>query len=773
MSGLSQILVTPGAVYAEDTFTRLANPTDLPTGSGNKVACSPDSTYMAITNAGSPSIIIYKRSGDTFTKLPDPATLPVAATATVAFSPDSTYMVVAHVGSPYITIYKRSGDTFTKLTDPLTLPSSAGIGVAFSHDSTYMAVAIWDSPYITIYKRSGDTFTKLPDPAALPVGAGWGVAFSHDSTYMAVAHAGSPYITIYKRSGDTFSKLPDPATLPTNSGLGVAFSPDSTYMAVAHDSSPYITTYKRSGDTFTKLDNPLILPADTGRDVAFSPNSTYMAVAHDSSPGITIYRRSGDIFTKLPDPATPPAGTGYGVAFSPDSTYMAVACADSPFIAIYKIVASPSFVSAATSISGATITITFDKDMADPAGKQGEFSYRIGAGAPQNFSAAALGADNTKIRLTCSGTSIAYSDTVTVSYTKGTVTSADTGVLETFTGRTVTNNMRNPAKAITAFNFNELSPAVIGTINEGAKTIALTVPFGTDVTALVPTITHTGESINPASGAANNFTTPQIYTVTAADTSTQEYTVTVTVALNPAKAITAFNFNGLSPSVIGTVNEGAKTVALIVPFGTDVIALVPTITHTGASINPVSGAANNFTTPQIYTVTAADTSTQAYTVTVTVAARSLTGADGQTSHGGSPGAGSLVNTPTVSIPSIQTQSASLSANSVVPGTAVTVTADIINNGKVNSSKKVTVYVNGEVETTRGVTVNGGSSSQLTFNVSRSEPGNYMVYVDGVPAGSFKVELLRESDGILIVSVTMLAGAFVVGMIMLRRNQIGG
>ena len=110
------------------------------------------------------------------------------------------------------------------------------------------------------------------------------------------------------------------------------------------------------------------------------------------------------------------------------------------------------------------------------------------------------------------------------------------------------------------------------------------------------------------------------YTVTAADASTQAYTVTVTVAANPAKEITAFNFNGLTPNVTGVVNEGAKTIALTVPYGTDVTALVPTITHTGASVSSNTGVAQNFTNPVTYTVTAADASTQAYTVTVTVAA---------------------------------------------------------------------------------------------------------------------------------------------------------
>ena len=69
-----------------------------------------------------------------------------------------------------------------------------------------------------------------------------------------------------------------------------------------------------------------------------------------------------------------------------------------------------------------------------------------------------------------------------------------------------------------------------------------------------------------------------------------------------------------------------------------------------------------------------------------------------------------------------------------------------------------------------MTVNSGSSSKLTFNVSRNEPGDYSVYVDGVPAGSFKVELMTANDGILIFSVVLVALAFVAGMVMLWRRQ---
>jgi|GEM_PF-2215795 len=92
---------------------------------------------------------------------------------------------------------------------------------------------------------------------------------------------------------------------------------------------------------------------------------------------------------------------------------------------------------------------------------------------------------------------------------------------------------------ITSFNFESLTPTVIGTINNTNHTIALTVPYGTDVTALVPTIVITGVSVNPASGVDQNFTNPVTYTVTTASGLAQAYIATVTVADNPDIAAVA------------------------------------------------------------------------------------------------------------------------------------------------------------------------------------------------------------------------------------------
>ncbi len=50
-----------------------------------------------------------------------------------------------------------------------------------------------------------------------------------------------------------------------------------------------------------------------------------------------------------------------------------------------------------------------------------------------------------------------------------------------------------------------------------------------DISNLVPTIIHTGQSINPASGTAQNFSSTVEYTVTAEDNSKQSYNVFVNI----------------------------------------------------------------------------------------------------------------------------------------------------------------------------------------------------------------------------------------------------
>ncbi|GEM_PF-996594 len=155
-------------------------------------------------------------------------------------------------------------------------------------------------------------------------------------------------------------------------------------------------------------------------------------------------------------------------------------------------------------------------------------------------------------------------------------------------------------------------------------------PYGTEKAPVVTATARHAKAqveITQATGltALNNTAT---VLVTAESGATREYTVSFTVALDSAKAITGFKFessqNDLgAEDVIGTIDETAKTITATVPYGTGVTSLTPTITHTGVSISPESGIAQDFTnsvtTPVKYTVTAANGTTAVYDITVYIA----------------------------------------------------------------------------------------------------------------------------------------------------------
>jgi formylglycine-generating enzyme required for sulfatase activity len=95
------------------------------------------------------------------------------------------------------------------------------------------------------------------------------------------------------------------------------------------------------------------------------------------------------------------------------------------------------------------------------------------------------------------------------------------------------------------------------------------------------------------------------------------------VCMMQDKDITSFIFEAasntaLSSDIIGVIGE--NTVDALVPPITDISALVPTIVITGASVNPDSGAAQAFTdgVGVTYTVTAEDSSTKDYVVTINI-----------------------------------------------------------------------------------------------------------------------------------------------------------
>jgi uncharacterized delta-60 repeat protein len=125
-------------------------------------------------------------------------------------------------------------------------------------------------------------------------------------------------------------------------------------------------------------------------------------------------------------------------------------------------------------------------------------------------------------------------------------------------------------KVITGFSLNDC----FGMIDEAGKTIAVTMPLGTDVTTLVATFYTTGASVKVGStvqtsgSITSNFsTTSQVtYTVTAADATTQDYTVTVTVSSSSSGFLdTGFGATGTGGKIttaIGSSDDVAHALGI-------------------------------------------------------------------------------------------------------------------------------------------------------------------------------------------------------------------
>ncbi|WP_207491899.1 DUF5018 domain-containing protein [Aridibaculum aurantiacum] len=166
-------------------------------------------------------------------------------------------------------------------------------------------------------------------------------------------------------------------------------------------------------------------------------------------------------------------------------------------------------------------------------------------------------------------------------------------------------------------------PGQIGNevINAAAGTVAINVPLGTPLTSVVPQSIGVSSqaTISPSATTARNFTSPVAYTVTAQDgTTTKTWTVTVSEVASSAKEITAFK---LSPDQLGSasINSASGTISVQMPHTAALTSIAPSIftLSANATVSPSATAAQNFSAPVVYTVTAQDNSTKTWTVNVT------------------------------------------------------------------------------------------------------------------------------------------------------------
>lgn len=172
-----------------------------------------------------------------------------------------------------------------------------------------------------------------------------------------------------------------------------------------------------------------------------------------------------------------------------------------------------------------------------------------------------------------------------------------------------------------------------GTIDYATKAIAVAVPYGTTLTALVATF-DLSETANAfvsdtaqVSGATpNDFSSAVDYNIVGESGEIEVFTVTVT-ADGGSDANDFLTFSFTEQTEAATIDAAAHTVAITVALGTDETALIPTFTVSddvysvkiGETPQESAVTENNYASPVTYAIVAENGDSQDWEITVTEA----------------------------------------------------------------------------------------------------------------------------------------------------------
>ncbi|UOB19185.1 leucine-rich repeat domain-containing protein [Abyssalbus ytuae] len=184
---------------------------------------------------------------------------------------------------------------------------------------------------------------------------------------------------------------------------------------------------------------------------------------------------------------------------------------------------------------------------------------------------------------------------------------------------------KSDAKQIISFVFKKednkaLNEDVTAEINQEDKTITATVPFGTELTSLLPLI-EVSEKATVSPTGTRDFSSEVDYVVTAENGTKATYKVSVKKAdPGTGKQILSFVFKeedntALNEDVTAEINQEEKTITATVPFNTDVTSLLPLIeVSEKATVSPTG--AQDFSSEVDYIVTADNGTKATYKVSV-------------------------------------------------------------------------------------------------------------------------------------------------------------
>jgi uncharacterized membrane protein len=124
--------------------------------------------------------------------------------------------------------------------------------------------------------------------------------------------------------------------------------------------------------------------------------------------------------------------------------------------------------------------------------------------------------------------------------------------------------------------------------------------------------------------------------------------------------------------------------------------------------------------------------------------------------------------PIASLPDFRVSNLSVTPPEVTPGEEVTILATASNVGGGAGSHTAVLRINGATEATETVTLEGGQSTTVSFQVTRNHPGSYNIELDGL-TDTFTVReasLIPPEYAVLVVVLAVVC----VGLVLLLRRR---